>query len=312
MKSLKLNRPTGSEKLRRRRNQAFTLTELLVVIAIVSILAAILFPVLAKAREQARKTACLSNEKQLGMALLEYAQDNDELIPAGLPTTPLNHLSGLGWGGIIYPYIKNVSVFDCPDDPTHQAVVSGRVLYPVSYCLNYDAVGVTQPSFTSPGKTVLLSEVRGNQSRINDTSEGTKGYTVAAVSLLPSHRFQLSPSGNGFNDSFLAVTAIHSGVVTTIRMYTQFDTGVLSGRFTAATLPVYYSGMTGRHNGGANYLAVDGHVKWLLPSRLSSGANAPLPGCHQNNSPAVTGCGGHGPISAGTADPIYSMTFSAI
>ena len=307
LKPCRVARPRRGNK-----RQAFTLIELLVVIAIISILAAILFPVFARAREMARRTTCVNNEKQLSVVLIEYAQDNDELLPAGTMVAPLNHLSGFGWAGDIYPYVKNTALFDCPDDPTQRAIKSGKVLYPVSYCLNYDAVGITQATFPSPSKTVLLSEVRGNQSRIDDTSEGTKGFTAAALSLLPSGRFQMSPSGNGFNDSFGAATAIHSGVVTAIKMYTQYDTGSIGGRFTTTTLPVYYSGISGRHMSGANYLCIDGHVKWMMPQRVSSGASAPLSACHQNNLPAVSGCSGHGPIAAGTGDPNFSLTFSAM
>jgi len=87
--------------------RGFTLIELLVVIAIIAILAAILFPVFAKAREKARQSSCLSNVKQLGLAVLQYAQDYDEAIfGARLPRD--------GWTGAILPYIKNDQVFNCP------------------------------------------------------------------------------------------------------------------------------------------------------------------------------------------------------
>src|ERR1700750_2471816 len=95
-----------------RRSQArvgFTLIELLVVIAIIAILAAILFPVFAQARDKARQTACLSNQKQLGLGLMQYMQDYDESVPA-------NTTNGMrGFGGKVYPYIKNVAVFSCPN-----------------------------------------------------------------------------------------------------------------------------------------------------------------------------------------------------
>ncbi|MCC7491607.1 MAG: DUF1559 domain-containing protein [Fimbriimonadaceae bacterium] len=96
-----------------RRNLGFTLIELLVVIAIIAILAAILFPVFAKAREKARQSSCASNEKQLGLAFMQYKQDYDEKWPA-----VYNDHSGSGlrliWGQVITPYIKNNQVFACP------------------------------------------------------------------------------------------------------------------------------------------------------------------------------------------------------
>jgi prepilin-type N-terminal cleavage/methylation domain-containing protein/prepilin-type processing-associated H-X9-DG protein len=94
----------------------FTLIELLVVIAIIAILAAILFPVFARAREQARKTACLSNFKQLGLSMMQYAQDYDETFPVRYgdfdQTTGLQNT----WETLCYPYIKNWDVFKCPSN----------------------------------------------------------------------------------------------------------------------------------------------------------------------------------------------------
>jgi prepilin-type N-terminal cleavage/methylation domain-containing protein/prepilin-type processing-associated H-X9-DG protein len=93
--------------------RGFTLIELLVVIAIIAILAAILFPVFARAREQARKTACLSNLKQIGSGILLYVQDYDEtLVPVSTGTCP--GPDSYGWADLIYPYVKNAQLFDCP------------------------------------------------------------------------------------------------------------------------------------------------------------------------------------------------------
>nr|WP_309688990.1 prepilin-type N-terminal cleavage/methylation domain-containing protein [Armatimonas sp.] len=96
-----------------RRRQTFTLIELLVVIAIIAILAAILFPVFARAREQARKTACLSNLKQIGTALLMYCQDYDEtLVPVAIGVCP--GPTAFSWADLSYAYTKNEKLFDCP------------------------------------------------------------------------------------------------------------------------------------------------------------------------------------------------------
>jgi prepilin-type N-terminal cleavage/methylation domain-containing protein/prepilin-type processing-associated H-X9-DG protein len=95
--------------------RGFTLIELLVVIAIIAILAAILFPVFAKAREKARQTSCLSNLKQIVLGLLQYAQDYDETTPRRRPsaTAPQNEF----WWNVVQPYVKNTQLFLCPSYP---------------------------------------------------------------------------------------------------------------------------------------------------------------------------------------------------
>src|ERR1700753_3578344 len=105
-----------------RTARAFTLIELLVVIAIIAILAAILFPVFAQAREKARQTTCLSNEKQIGLGIMQYVQDYDETYPQSTDGAYVQ------WYNMIQPYIKNGElyqgesygrggVFHCPSFP---------------------------------------------------------------------------------------------------------------------------------------------------------------------------------------------------
>ena len=103
----------------------FTLIELLVVIAIIAILSAILFPVFAQAREKARQTSCLSNMKQIGLALMQYSQDYDELYPLATneinpddPTKAPVYMYDITWVRTIQPYIKNTQVFVCPSTKT--------------------------------------------------------------------------------------------------------------------------------------------------------------------------------------------------
>ena len=99
------------------RQKAFTLIELLVVIAIIAILAAILFPVFATAREKARQTSCASNEKQLGLAFMQYVQDYDETFPGGDLYGVQYMGPGDGWAMQIWPYLKSLQVLSCPSDP---------------------------------------------------------------------------------------------------------------------------------------------------------------------------------------------------
>ena len=117
------------------RRKGFTLIELLVVIAIIAILAAILFPVFARAREAARQSSCSSNLKQLGTAMLMYVQDYDDTLPGAAPfsaASPYGHWvlaynNGAGQNmaqpgpfpvdqGALFPYVKNAQVYQCPSD----------------------------------------------------------------------------------------------------------------------------------------------------------------------------------------------------
>ncbi len=102
--------------MRHRRN-GFTLIELLVVIAIIAILAAILFPVFARARENARKTNCLSNLKQIGLGFMQYAQDYDETMPLGCGSRPSQGSGAARCQHVaIFPYLKNTQVWVCPSE----------------------------------------------------------------------------------------------------------------------------------------------------------------------------------------------------
>jgi prepilin-type N-terminal cleavage/methylation domain-containing protein/prepilin-type processing-associated H-X9-DG protein len=146
--------------------RGFTLIELLVVIAIIAILAAILFPVFAKAREKARQSSCLSNMKQLGIAALSYAQDYDErygldCCPMGGPAPGVSitgfvsiedGLTVLRWEDQMYPYVKNSQVFRCPS-------VSSTYAYG-NYGINYELLN-GNPSLGTiqrPAETVLICE----------------------------------------------------------------------------------------------------------------------------------------------------------
>ena len=154
-----------------RKTRGFTLIELLLVIAIIALLAAILFPVFARAREKARQTACTSNERQLGLALLQYAQDNDENLPAGIASTaPGNWWVPIGgWAGPVYAYVKSVATYQCPDDPATPYTTGGTTYPYVSYSYNINLLRVggstsVNPSSAlslqdAPSRTVMLYEI---------------------------------------------------------------------------------------------------------------------------------------------------------
>ncbi len=110
--------------------RGFTLIELLVVIAIIAILAAILFPVFAKAREKARQTSCLNGVKRLALAEMQYCQDYDEMFC--MAYTPY-----AGFPFLLQPYIKNVQLFRCPSDPDPWAVSNSGLTVQLSYISNY-------------------------------------------------------------------------------------------------------------------------------------------------------------------------------
>ncbi|MEO7714805.1 MAG: DUF1559 domain-containing protein [Capsulimonas sp.] len=148
----------------RKTRSGFTLIELLVVIAIIAILAAILFPVFAKAREKARQISCLSNMKQLGLGFMQYIQDNDELWPGA--ASGGGPLSQGGWGSQIYPYVKSTSLYKCPDE---SGIVAG-VPYTVAYVMNYEIYvnagswaddnrnGLNLAAMVTPASTLVLYE----------------------------------------------------------------------------------------------------------------------------------------------------------
>jgi prepilin-type N-terminal cleavage/methylation domain-containing protein/prepilin-type processing-associated H-X9-DG protein len=111
------------------RRRGFTLIELLVVIAIIAILAAILFPVFAKAREKARQSSCLSNLKQIGLAYMQYAQDYDERLPTDWITLPggTPWTDRYTWRAAISPYMKSTQIFSCPSDSvTYSGALAGQ------------------------------------------------------------------------------------------------------------------------------------------------------------------------------------------
>jgi prepilin-type N-terminal cleavage/methylation domain-containing protein/prepilin-type processing-associated H-X9-DG protein len=143
------------------RRRGFTLIELLVVIAIIAILAAILFPVFAKAREKARTSSCQSNLKQISVAFQQYTQDYDEKHPYGYTWNG----PGASWVTVLNPYLKSQQVFVCPSDT---ATANGQQLvpFPCSYGANENicrsdqagSVGLALAALPNPAGTVLVTD----------------------------------------------------------------------------------------------------------------------------------------------------------
>lgn len=228
------------------KRKAFTLIELLVVIAIIAILAAILFPVFARAREQARKASCMSNLKQIGIAVMMYVQDYDETYPiANLYATPQRF-----WYSVLDPYTKSKQVFVCPDvgvagpygnyfgDDGLRATndYAWNICGTHSYATIAGVAGVGNGfgyyygAYCTPGGTghpVTLSTVQESSATILITDPPSSGYSAG------------SAYGIGYSsEQYMPV--LHGGQPWTT---------------TATTITDF--------SGGGNYLFADGHVKFL-------------------------------------------------
>ncbi len=146
------------------RQDGFTLIELLVVIAIIAILAAILFPVFARAREKARTASCQSNLKQLGLGLRMYSQDFDEQLP--WHCRAIASEDHTGWNTQIYPYVKNDQIYQCPSDTwQNRSALCGGYGYNLSR-LSGDQVGLDYAKMADidyPAQTIALADSDGTK-----------------------------------------------------------------------------------------------------------------------------------------------------
>jgi prepilin-type N-terminal cleavage/methylation domain-containing protein/prepilin-type processing-associated H-X9-DG protein len=254
-----------------RRTRGFTLIELLVVIAIIAILAAILFPVFAKAREKARQISCASNERQLGLAIIQYNQDNDERFMPGLGTS---NLFGQGWTGECQSYIKSTGLAKCPDDSTGTATNGTLSAYPVSYAFNSNMANSALASMNAPASTVMLCEVEGATARIDQSDEGTNnGLSTPAIG-------NLSPATNGLEVNGVWTDALNAQTSTGMK----FATGPMGGY--AESSSANFTGATGIHTDGSNLLFGDGHVKYFRGAAISPGFNG-TSGTAQNGTNAA-------------------------
>jgi prepilin-type N-terminal cleavage/methylation domain-containing protein/prepilin-type processing-associated H-X9-DG protein len=157
-----------------RARRAFTLIELLVVIAIIAILAAILFPVFAQAREKARQISCSSNLRNLGTAVLMYAQDYDETLP--LATYALSGFDFVTWHDLTDPYTKNKAIWHCPSSSVSKADGNGKITTHFGYNVRYLTTiqlnlaasylshqGRSLAAAQSPTETVMLADAKASR-----------------------------------------------------------------------------------------------------------------------------------------------------
>ena len=248
-----------------RQGEAFTLIELLVVIAIIAILAAILFPVFAQAREKARSISCLSNCKQLGLALQIYVQDYDETFPyAGWRSDGTPHVATIPdgrtyngyvlWPFQLYPYVKNKQAYACPSDPNPKdGVTDDQVTnpysdwwgksWPMSYGINSD---ITWPPYNRAQAAVSLAAVNFPAST----------YFLADIRNNPVGFGSFADNGSDKGPGLYKFNTLNR-----VRL-TKDCAGLESGgglqRLTAGADPAPCA----RHQQGVNFVFSDGHAKW--------------------------------------------------
>jgi prepilin-type N-terminal cleavage/methylation domain-containing protein/prepilin-type processing-associated H-X9-DG protein len=225
---------------RRGRGGAFTLIELLVVIAIIAILAAILFPVFARARERANTSACLSNVRQIGMALMQYASDNDERFPRSAwnnnpATQNWMHLDcpSDGYDLAIMPYVRNWSIFLCPAQ---------------RYFQRWDNGQLTRPDPAPPSPTKGMTSYGFSWIVIEELEKrGSRGRALMSDFKDPAGTILLAENEWGWHDVFEPAT--FEGQPTGSPAH-------LTNLANALT-PAYPQ----RHAGRNNYIFADGHVQ---------------------------------------------------
>jgi prepilin-type N-terminal cleavage/methylation domain-containing protein/prepilin-type processing-associated H-X9-DG protein len=247
------------------RKRGFTLIELLVVIAIIAILAAILFPVFAQARDKARQASCLSNAKQISLAVMMYAQDYDETLPPWWVPNPVP-TSPAGWGSIYYwyanllPYVKSHDIFRCPS-------AGGPSGYPP-----WDIKDVFDPN-----------EKDASGKLVKSWQAGTGGYGWNACFISTHAGIYGKISGNPLGMSLSAINhaaevimigeiskqSNPAGIYLSQRLFDQLPKTLAVGCGYPGYPPVTNHGKTYaagnreyRHNEGANITFFDGHAKW--------------------------------------------------
>ncbi|BCM88892.1 hypothetical protein IAD21_00734 [Abditibacteriota bacterium] len=224
-------------------HKAFTLIELLIVIAIIAILAAILFPVFARTRENARRASCQSNLKQIGLGMLQYAQDYDETYSGSYKNSPNGRIH---WGELIFPYTKSSQIYICPSNTS--LMTNNGLNNQATNPNTYKGVSYSYNCITIP--TVIGSP------------DGWD-WNGAPLALLP-HVAQtiLLTEGNVANGGqdntwTTQLTDINGS------FYGQTWTGTPDDTVAAGN-----KNMDHRHLDGGNILWYDGHVKWAKNTRM--------------------------------------------
>lgn len=254
-----------------RRNdvkRGFTLIELLVVIAIIAILAAILFPVFARARENARKSSCQNNLKQLALGFKQYINDFDERYP--LVAVTAGSATGVppyGWADALQPYIKNTQVYQCPSD-TAEGADDPRVEGYTDYWYNknfvrwiprsgaYIVTGANESMLGSSAQTIIA----GDGGSTTGTATGSARYAVCGLvgDLSNPTIGQPTSTATTINDNGTGSTAGADGCGAQPTGTTQ----VAPASYPSAQI----------HLDGANFAYSDGHVKWLRGNNASQSA----------------------------------------
>jgi len=248
------------------KTSGFTLIELLVVIAIIAILAAILFPVFAQAREKARQTSCLSNMKQVALASLMYAQDYDETFCAqGEPQEANGWGWQLTWLVHIQPYMKNYAAFRCPSDSHAVASWSGPMF---SYVAN-GIIGGTCGAPTWQWK--FLGIINASRNWFDMTPRALAGVNLPAETIMFAERHKMPPGSwlNGENppahgafSPWMSVLIGGDGADAGQSLPGQIQTG--DGTW-APPDPNSDGAIATVHSGMGNFAFSDGHVKAMRP-----------------------------------------------
>lgn len=231
---------------RQKLKQGFTLIELLIVIAIISILAAILFPVFARAREQARKAACQSNLKQLGLAVMMYLQDNDEKYPYAR----MAGSSGFYWFDVYNPYVKNRQIWVCPT--AGELKRDGSKWRSGGYGVNTCGTsGATAPVRTGFGNTA------------GTPCTPTGGVLPITAVVNPSEKIYAADPASNDNYSYNGLYLYVTGNISYYPVLHGGQNGPFTGSDSARPLTSTV--------GGGNYLFADGHVKYIPAAKFHTG-----------------------------------------